>query len=380
MQKLTRFPSDELQLDGQIVVTISENLAENAPYSEKDQIKLNNLISTAKDEIKDRYPDLVDQFDKQFDEVLQNQRELLTSTLGLVLLIGQEDIYYYHVGISTPDTVVVGDSPFYKPLIKYFQYSNEFHVLVLNQDGARIFHVDFAQVDEVSDPDNPMTVEELLGTEREGGELAHGTYGSRRGEAGPSSFHGHNETSAMKEIDRDNIFREIDNFVYDSYSRIEEIPLVLYALPENQAAFRNISKNQFLHPLGIEESGARIDMNQLKEKAHEIGQQIVAAEQTELKERFEETTPEFRVGHQLDDLASNSIQGRIEELVLSDDVDLKGTITPEGYYEESDEDFIKQLVKNILTTGGKVYVLAPEHMPLDPDLNKPVQVTARLRY
>lgn len=371
MKKLRYFPTEELNIMDDLVVTIGIDLDTGHAFSEKDQIKLGNLTDQARKEIQENYPDQKADFDKQLDQVAQNEKELLTSTSTLVLFVTKDDIYYYHIGLTTPDTLVVGQGPYLKLLIKYYQYSHAYHVLVLNQDSAKVYAVDGKQIEDISDQVDPLTIEEILGTEKTGGELNHTAQaGGRQG----TSFHGHNEISEEKDIDRENFFRQVDQIVYENYSLEEELPLILYALPENQTVFRELSDNQYLVADGIEASGANVSSEEIRDRAVELGRKIVEDQQKDLINRFNETPPNLRLEEQLGDLAMASLQGKIEELVVQDDYQQAGSISPEGRYVEDDGNFVKQVVLNVLKTQGKVYVLAEEKLP------EGIHIAARLRY
>ena len=90
--------------------------------------------------------------------------------------------------------------------------------------------------------------------------------------------------------------------------------------------------------------------------------------------RFRETAPKFRVDNQLDDLSMSAIEGRIEELLVNKGYSQSGTITDNGSFEESDKDFLKQLITKVATAKGKIYIVPDDDMP------DGINVSARLRY
>lgn len=377
MLKLTTFPAEELSQYDQTIVTIALELTIDTIRSDRDSIQLNNLLDQASKEV-EALPDkeLAAKLNQQIERARQSEKELINSRGGLVLYLTTDNIYYYHIGISTTNHVSVEASPNVVPLIENFQYTNNYHVLVLNRENIRLFKGDALSVEEIilDDEDAPVTLTDALGTERTATELSQGNYGGLGGAEGANSFHGHKEASREKDIDRENYFRVVDKYILDHYSSPSDLPLILYALPENQAIFRQISKNQCLLDQGIEESGANVNQQTIKDKALAKNIEIVKQDQETMFNRFRETTPKYRIDNQLDDLAMSSLQGRIEELLISKDYQQSGQIGDEGEFKEGEGNFVEQLITKVLEAKGKVYIVPSDEMPVG------INISARLRY
>lgn len=375
MIKLTAFPAKELEQVDKLFVTIALELHATSLSSDKDRIQLNNLLEEAKKKIdaeckKDEAKQLLEQIDRaKLDDV-----ELVTYRGGLALYITEEEVYYYHLGIPVANLVTVGKAPNLTPIIENYQYTNQYHVLILNREDIRLFEGDATSVKEIAfdDEDAPKTLNDALGNELTGRSGNSGAYGATGG--GEQGYHGHNETSHEKDIDRENYFRIVDNYIHDNYSSALDLPLILYALSENQAVFRELSKNSYLVEEGIEESGANANFNTIQEKALSKNIEIVKKEQETMFNRFRETTPKFRIDNQLDDLSMSAVEGRIEELLVNKGFTQKGTITDSGSYEEDDRDFVKQLITKVTVAKGKVYIVPDDDMP------EGINLSARLRY
>lgn len=376
MIKLTTFPTEVLGQTDQLFVTIAQELTIDTIGSDRDNIQLGNLLDKARKEVealsdKDASKLLLEQIER----ARQHARELINAKGGLALYITSDDVYYYHLGIPTLDYVSVGVSPNVIPLIENFQYTNNYHVLILNREDIRLFKGNALSVEEITldDEEAPITLNDALGDELSADEQSHGSYGGQGGEGG-NSIHGHHETSKEKDIDRDNYFRIVDKYIMDHYSSPTDLPLILYALPENQAVFRQLSKNACLLDQGIEESGANVKIQTVKEKATAKNLEIVKQDQESMFNRFRETSPKFRIDNQLNDLAMNSLQGRIEELLVNKGYQQNGSIGDEGDFQEGDGDFVKQLIGHVLNAKGKVYVVPADEMPVG------INLSARLRY
>lgn len=379
MEQLLSFPTEELQQET-VYVTIAMELHATTLTNDKDRIVFENLVNEAKNKISDSNLVEKEQLLNQLDVLMQNQERLIQFIGGLAIYMTPENIYYYHLAIPVNDRVQISELPYVLPLAYNFQYTRDYHLLVLNRESIRLFEGHSARIDELPIDeleDAPIDLKTALGTEREGGNLNFGTYSSTKGPRGTSqSFHGHNDTSEEKDIDRVRYFRLVDDFIYNEFSNKKKLPLILYSVEENQAIFREITNNEFLVETGINGSAANMRTNEIQERAAKTIDEIIAYQRNNLLEELKETLPENRIENIPDDLTSASLQGRIEKLYLENGFSITGSITDEGMYDESDQnnDFIDQLVHNVLRGQGEVYILDPEETP------DKIQVAARLRY
>lgn len=374
MIKLTTFPTTELEQVDELFVTIAMELHATAVTSDQDRIQLNNLLEEAKKILKADYDkETASKLIEQIEKAKRDDVELTTYRGGLALYITEAEIYYYHLGIPVENLVSVDLAPNLSPLIENYQYTNQYHVLILNGDNIRLFEGDATSVKELElvGDDAPKTLNDALGTELTGAGSNSGAYAGG-GEGG--GFHGHSDTSHEKDIDRENYFRAVDSYIDEYYSAPRDLPLILYALPENQALFRDLSKNNRLAEDGINESGANVDFNTVQEKALAKNIEIVKKEQNKMFTQFRETTPKFRIDNVLDDLAMSALEGRIDELLVNKGFSQNGTITDEGSYKDTEGDFVKSLITKVIAAKGKVYIVEEEDMP------EHINLSARLRY
>ncbi|SFB85274.1 hypothetical protein SAMN04488102_101118 [Alkalibacterium subtropicum] len=366
MKELFTFPTDELLQENEVVVSISLNSESNSFETEANQIQFQNLLKEAKEKLCEKYDE------KYCDSLLEKVEALRGNTdfwrkvtESLVIYITPEDVYYYRLSVPVKSGTVVSDQAYILPLISNFQYISYYHLLCLNHDKFRLFNGRGNKVQEIGLPEEaPTTLTKALGEELTGGALNVADYA---GGAGTGMFHGHNEKSNEVEIDQVNYFRAVDKYVFENFSKPTELPLVLFALPENIADFEKVSKNEFLDDTKVEASPAQLSVNDIQNKTSEVVNEIVNKRYQKLVDRYEETTPEFKLGAQYGDLAMASIQGKIDTLLLEDHYQVHGRIDENGRYHEGTETniYVNQLVHNVLKTNGQVYVLETASMPSD---------------
>lgn len=355
MKRLRTFPTEELVLESNAYASIILDLDATSAYSEKDALALENYLKKAETFFNESGIDI----SQQLEQIRQSSRELLSGTGALLLYVTQEQTTYYHIQQRVIDRLVVGQFPYLKPLVQYYQFALASKVLLLNQDSARIFELDGGELNEIENDTWPIQLTEALGDEKVGGELTHGTYGSRGTEA-QQSYHGHNETSKEKEIDRENFFRYVEKALAE-LNQDDRSQVVLFALPENQVVYRRINTVSTLLEDGIESSGAQLSDAQITEYVQGFVEDYANKQELALLQRFEETSPTFKV-EQMEEIVSIAKEGRIEELILSPSVSLDET--------KDVEKTIAAISKNVLETAGKIYVVETKNQP----------IVARLRY
>ncbi|MCD8506414.1 MAG: hypothetical protein LRY37_05110 [Alkalibacterium thalassium] len=117
----------------------------------------------------------------------------------------------------------------------------------------------------------------------------------------------------------------------------------------------------------IEASPSQLSFNEIQSHTSEVVDEIINRRYKKLVEKFNETTPEYRLEAQYNDLGMASIQGKIDVLLIEDDYQVHGELDENGQYQESTETkkYVNQLVHNVLKTKGDVYVLEKASMPSD---------------
>jgi len=379
MKQLFTFPSEELLQENTQYITIVQELHATTLTNDKDRIQFENLINEARKRIEGSELKEKDALLEQLNIALNNRDSLVKFIGALVLYITPSDIYFYHLSISVSDQVYISDLPYILPVAANAQYTRDYHLLVLNRESIRLFegHGNKIEEQDLNEYEEaPVDLETALGTEKEGGSLNFGTYSTGPSQAGSGQFfHGHNETSQEKDIDRKRYFNIVDRFIIDNFSNEFKYPLIVYSVEENQSVFKEISNNRYLNDVNITGSAAGLSVPDIQKKVSETINKLNDLERERLLTRLREASPENRIENIPDDLTSASLQGRIDHLFLEKDFYIPGSITDEGLYDETDDrnNFIHQLVQNVLNSKGNVYIFEHEDMPE----NTPIAATLR---
>lgn len=372
MRELFTFPTDTLLSDEREYLTIAINREEDGFTADKKQTKFDNLVKKGYRLIEEKHgKEVAEAYTEQLSTDFVNPSFWRSVKSSIIFFVTPDEVFYYNLSVDLTENAYFGQ-PHVKPVVRNFQYVSYYHILCLSHDKVRLFNGRGSELEEVDFPDDaPIDIDTALGTEYSGGELNHGSYG----DGGDAVYHGHNEKSKEDEIDRKRFFRVIDDYIHENYTAPTGLPLVLFGLTQNIADFREISKNPKLdQETQIESSPRRLKATEVAEKAGDIVEEIISKRYNQLVQTFEETSPEYSLGEQYQDLATASVEGRIDTLLITDHYQVDGSIDESGQFQAEGKNFVDDLIIHVLRTKGDVYVLADEEMPAD------THIAALLRY
>jgi hypothetical protein len=271
---------------------------------------------------------------------------------GLAVLRSPDYYKVYKLQRAVPERAIVADSFHTKPLLRIAQSADRFHVLAITRDHARLFLGDRYSLDEVqTDPGFPHTIAEALGeTDWDGQEYTHGS----------------------DEIDQatQRFFRVVDKAVMDRYSKPFGVPLLLAALPQNQPAFRAVSKNTQLIEEGIAINPDALKADGLRERAWAIVEPRYRARLAGFVDDYHAGKARGLATDNLDEIAMAVLGGRVRVLLVEDDRVIGGRINREtGSIEYGDitdahtDDLLDDLAEFALRMAGEVVIVEAASMP-----------------
>jgi hypothetical protein len=273
------------------------------------------------------------------------------------------------------ETTVVGNSFHVKPLLRETQSADRFQVLCLQREKAWMLEGNRYALDEIDLKGVPGTIREALGAEIvEGREAvaAHGpgTGGTHPAPGKPTVPHGHAAEGSDADRDTRRFFEAIDRAVWETHSRPSGLPLVLVALPQHQALFREVSRNQQLVRDGIVGNPAALDRGELVAAAW-------AAVQPHYRDRLTKFADDFQIARSrglgsddLTEVAAAACGGRVGVLLVDADQQVPGVLDRgTGQWLPADagkigvEDLLDDLAEVVLRMKGNVVVVPADRMP-----------------
>ncbi|MBB3239694.1 hypothetical protein FHW68_001185 [Pseudomonas sp. Tn43] len=343
-------------------------LAERA----QDPIRYKNLVRQLQSLLQERYPQ---QDPKPLIEpflALEKDPSFWRSNGDGIAVFGTRD-YFKVISVHQPlpEGAFVQSHPVLKPLLCLEPSLERYQVLCLTRDEVWMYEGSSRQLDKIElAPQVPRNQNDALGSEltpsnQQGFPGGHG----RSGERGDSMTHESAGGGKQDEInlDRERFFRALDKAIEEHQP--SGLPLLLVALPENQAVFRAVSHNQQLLPKGINNDPSLSSVEELRTQCARLIQDIHEDRLIDALNRYGIAVGQGLAGARLADIAHAAFDGRVELLLVEADRQIPGTLDKDNGTLILDNsgskgapDVLEELILLVLRQGGEVVMLPPEHV------------------
>jgi len=348
------------------------------PERTQDPIRLKNLIKQLETALAQHYPQISSHVLLDPFQALVDDPTFWNSGPDAIAIFGGLE-HFMVIGLhqSVPEIAMVNSHPYLKPLLRIAPMTDGYQALCLSRDRVWMYEGSAQSLYEFSLPESIPTTqvaalgEELTPRDQQG----HPDGFSGGGERGDPMMHESGGGGKQDEInlDRERFFRIVDRKITEHCSRSSRLPLVLVALPENQAVFRALSRNPLLLPAGIDQDPATLSATQLAKACGELMQSRHAEKLNDVFNRYGVAVGQRRSGTQLPEIAHAAAEGRVALLLVEADRRVDGTMDQnsgelvlEPQQEGAANDVLDELILGVIRHGGEVVVVPPERvMPTD---------------
>jgi hypothetical protein len=292
---------------------------------------------------------------------------------GLAILASPATFDTFGLRKPPPERVVVADSFLLAPLLRVVQSADRFHVLCLQREAVRLYEGNRDGLARIEPAGVPLTVTDALGeevavqrkTQVRAGKSAGEPRPAPRGEHVPP---GHPAAGDDAKLDAERFFRAVDRTVWERVSWPSGLPLVLVALPEEQAAFRAVSDNPRLLAAGVARSPAGLSERELLADAWACVELGYLARLRQLIGDFNVARSRGLATDDLREAARAAHAGRVGRLLVEADRTAPGRINPEtAAVCPADDpevgDLLDDLAELVLRRKGEVVAVPRERMP-----------------
>jgi hypothetical protein len=338
------------------------------PDNQQDPIRFRNLVKSMEESLREKYSNrdmrpLLEPFKK-----LAENHEFWNHTLDGLAVLGAPDIFrVYRLQRPVPELAVVAESFHLKPLLRILQSAGQYQVLSLTRQEVRLFEGNRDALDEVELSSEVLQMIAQPDTEEKERGVEVWTY--RAGSTGA----GVRSESAKADIvksETEKFFRTVDRAILENYSRQSEMPLVLAALPEHQAVFRQISHNPFLLPESIDTHPEALSIDELRQQAWQVLEPHYLTRLAGLVEMFSVAKSRELGTDDLAEIAQSSVAGRVATLLVDADRHIPGRVLPDSGIIEFDDpatahvdDLLDDIAELVLKKRGQVVIVPTERMP-----------------
>jgi hypothetical protein len=286
---------------------------------------------------------------------------------GLALFSGKDLFRYYRLPFSLKELVVVGERFHVKPLLPMFTADDHFYVLALSQNEVRLYHCTRHTVNMVDLKDVPRSLSQALNYDDPQRGSHFRTMPSTSARAGTALFHGHGHEDAKADIYR--YFQQVDRGLIPLLKK-EKALLVLAGVEYLHPIYRDANTYPKLANKGVVGNPEELSGVELRDQAWEQVAPLFADEMEDAAGRYRQLLGTGLASADLTVIAPAAYGGRVDTLFVGVSVQQWGRFDPrtrkvEVHQEVSpgDDDLLDFAAVHTLLNGGKVYALAPEHVP-----------------
>lgn len=333
---------------------------------EKAQLKFKNFAKEAKKRFEKKYPDGDwNSYQEKFDTILTDQSFWRGASTSVAVFLTEKETLIHHLSIYTDDQYYVGDTPYILAAIRNAQFNYTYYLLALNRDSMKLYFVDNEQISTVDLPkDAPIDVPTALGEEKRGGDISYTSQGRQSGSKEGVTYHGVNTKDSEVEIDWKNYYQAVDTFLREGLDNPENYPLYLFALPENQTAFKKYAKADFFSTdAAVSISPATLNEHEIGSRAiPEIAKQLMEKEVADYQHLLDK-----KFMDQLVDIVPASQDGRVANLFIAT------SNLVDGFGEDPDTEYdhrqvLNTMAINVLSNKGEAHILDSKVVPEEKSL------------
>lgn len=350
----------------------------NHPENKQDPIRFKTLLKSLEEYLLKKYEAReVENYLKPFEKLYRDQNFWDQALDGIAVFSSDSLFEKFTLPIHLEELTIVADSFHVKPLFKYFQSVDRYHVLGLTLNEIELYEGNRHSVEKLDLPDDfPKTMVEALGEELTDDHLTVASYGGNTGGDNAGMHHGHGSKKDQVEIDAQRFFRVVADSVYENYSKPSGLPLVLAALAEHHSLFQKVNKNPFLLSNGISGNPKSIPKDQLKDRSWKVIEPEYLKKLNQYAETFNQAKANGRGTDDHKEAAEAAMAGKIDILLVEADRIIKTPITSlvgdkaenESSKSTMVDDLLDDMGELVTKMGGKVVVMPPERMPVDTGL------------
>lgn len=355
----------------------------SGPEIKQDPIRLKNLLSDAEKRLEERgvradarkailapAHDRIDDLD-----FWQHQAD------GLAFFLAPDTVHELRLPLQLEELVVVGPWFEVKPLLPLLVGDGQFYVLALSRGSNHLLRATRHAVTRVELPDAPASLEDALrfdDPERQlqfhSGTASPPGQGTRRA----AMYHGQGggaDDTGSQEL---RYCQHLDAAVSDVLAG-ERAPLVLVALEELQATFREANSYPHLLEQGVTRNPDDVDDDALHAATWKVVEPTFREALDDARNRFTAAKGTPTAVEGLAKVLPMAWQGRVEAVFLARGEHRWGEYDPERDQitlteDNGHVDLLDLVARRTLMHGGTVYVLPPEELPAPPP------VSALLRF
>ncbi|HWD38183.1 MAG TPA: hypothetical protein VG944_04990 [Fimbriimonas sp.] len=310
--------------------------------------------------------------------LVSNEVSPLHQGEGLAVFVTDGDLQLVETPYTLAERFVIDRRPSVRGLLPML--SNEsFYVLVIDQQHVKLLYGDRASLKEVTVPNMPERIEEVVPVRHPQKQMQSHTAG-RQGAAGATVMHG---ARNLKDEQKEHIHQfclAIDHAVRPVWEKAQA-PVVVAGVDYETQIFREVTHLPVL-PETLDGSMKMVANEELGKRAYSIAESVLKEEKSNAVSKFKELHGTGMASTDLKEIVDKSSSGQIATLFLQRDAMVWG-LTDEcltlvevlDSWKPDGQDLLNLTALRVLASQGTVYECAAEEMPAPEAL-----IAATYRY
>lgn len=346
----------------------------------QNAIRYKNLLGKLKRELTERQIE-----DKAKAELLDPLMGLLNDTFfwnhqsdGLALFRSGEKFLNYQVPYSFPESIMVNNRFYLKPLIPVLSKNREFYLLSLNLNDLMLYQVNMDDISQVAIKNLPHSMESALKYNVYEKQVQYHTQAPRGRKGRQAVFHGQGgggDNAEKKKYILD-YFYQVDAALKEGITE-KSIPLLLMGAEYLIPLYQETNSYPNLIEKGLDKDPSGFSLNEIHQNAWSFMEGYFLKREEEYILKFEKGVGISQASQQLDEIIPAAYDGRVDILYIRTEQAVWGLFNPadhrtvilNGKNRQSDAiDLIDFAAVHTLNSDGKVLVLAEDKMPDRADI------------
>lgn len=350
-----------------------------------DLAQFRTLAQQAEEILTRSYPGAARGIAEQLHQLRDDDEFWRGAMEGVVVLASPSRFDAFTLPRTVPAHVEVGDSFHVKPLLRYAQSAEPFHVLGVSKERVALFRGNRYVLQPLAVPGVQLTFSEALGSASDvptPGIHKAGPESATRPNArvGGQDSHGHapGHGLTVRKIEThpeaERFFREVDRQIIQRVSEPTGLPLILAGIEENLSAFRQVTKNRFVTAESVHGDWTHWTLPEIREAAWGVFVKHYLERLARIREDFGTAAARNRATGDLAEAATAAATGRVGVLLIDADRQVPGSIDlASGKLHPTDGkpcagDMLDDLAEMGLKTKAMVIVTPSDQMPTQTGL------------
>jgi len=345
------------------------------------QAHLTNAIRTIENKLAEGGvdPGTVDTLVKPLHALAATVEAAGTWANALVLFRAPDILRHYWLHDLRPEVITVDAKFDIRPLLPVLSREQSFYVLALSQKRTELFHGTRYSFEEVNLRGIPQNLRDWMHVREPDHDLENRATGGPSVGSMKGVLFGTSTDHEREDEYLAHFFHEIDKGVH-SILHNETAPLVLTGVEKAIALYRTVNTYPHLWEKAIHGSPDGFTHSELYQRALDIMTQSFCEPLQKALADFERRRNLGRVFLRADDIVKAAFEGRVADLLLSDDAEYWGVWNEETFEIQTNpqdgirEDLLNTAALQTLLHGGRVFALRRQDMPEN------AQTAALLRF